>query len=184
MDREELLRRYAAGERDFAGVILQHISLHGIQLEEVDFTGAIFNAVSFKTTLIRIDDISQGFNEPIFINCNFSCSEWWFCRIPRELIGCNFRYAIMEGCYFHGKFVDCDFRASQIKGACFDDVIFERCDLREMRLSKGIALEPEDPSIHTYFGLLYRNTFDENGVFHSGIHSTIPARNLDDPIPF
>ena len=123
MDREELLGKYVAGERDFRGVILQYISLDGVKLEGVNFTGAIFNAVSFKTTLIDSEDISQGFNEPIFVNCNFSCSEWWVCRLPK-LVGCNFQYSTMEGCYLFDRFVDCDWRYSQIQGCYWDDLYF------------------------------------------------------------
>ena len=182
MDREELLGRYVAGERDFRGVILQYISLDGVKLEGVNFTGAIFNAVSFKTTLIDPEDISQGFNEPVFLNCNFSCSEWWVCRIPK-LIRCNFQYTVMEGCYFFGRFVDCDWRYGQIKGSYWDDVIFDRCDLREMKLSQEYTLMPEllIPELYNLdstFGIMYRNTFDKDGVFHSGIYCTLGSPRL------
>ena len=121
MDREELLERYAAGKRDFRGVIFQHINLDGIELEGTDFTGAIFNNVG--------KGISFG---SIFVNCNFSCSEWWFCVVPK-LVRCNLQYAVMEGCLFGWEFIDCDWRFGQIEGAYFDDFVFEECDLREMR---------------------------------------------------
>jgi uncharacterized protein YjbI with pentapeptide repeats len=182
MDREELLGKYVAGERDFRGVILQYISLDGVKLEGVNFTGAIFNAVSFKTTLIDSEDISQGFNEPIFVNCNFSCSEWWVCRLPK-LVGCNFQYSTMEGCYLFDRFVDCDWRYSQIKGCYWDDCIFEGCDFREMRLNQEFVLMPQIlmPELYDFdpsFGIRYVNTFDKDGVFHSGIYCTIRSSRL------
>ena len=71
MTREELLERYAAGERDVRGVILQYISLDRFELEGVDFTGAIFNSVTVNA--VQIDNYISNCG---FINCNFSCSEW------------------------------------------------------------------------------------------------------------
>ena len=177
--REELLARYAAGERDFRGVILQYVSLDGVELEGVDFTGAIFNTVSFKSVTVAIGD-NHTTRRTVFTNCNFSCSEWWFCYVPK-LIGCNLQFAVMEGCYFRPNFVNCDWRDGQIIGAYFDEFIFEGCDLRNMRWSSGICIFPEE-YFRPGWTILYRNTIDKNGVFHSGIHCTLP--DPDDIIPF
>ncbi|VEP17903.1 putative Pentapeptide repeat family protein [Hyella patelloides LEGE 07179] len=177
--REELLARYAAGERDFRGIILQYISLDGVKLEEVDFTGAIFNAVSFESVPVAIED-TYRVEQTIFTNCNFSCSEWWFCCYIPKLIGCNLQFAVMEGCCFGPKFVDCDWKNGQIIGAYFDEFIFEDCDLRNMRRSSGFHIVPE--YINQNWTILYRNTFDENGVFRDGIHCNLP--DPDDIIPF
>jgi len=40
---EELLRRYAAGERDFQNIILEYADLSGVELQKIDITGAQFN---------------------------------------------------------------------------------------------------------------------------------------------
>ena len=41
MEAEELLRRYAAGERNFSGVVLNHFTnLAGARLHEIDLSGA------------------------------------------------------------------------------------------------------------------------------------------------
>lgn len=177
--REDLLKRYAAGERDFQGVILQYISLDGVELEGVDFTGAIFNSVTFES--VWIDNCISNCG---FINCNFSCSEWWFCRIP-EMSGCNLQYAVMEACYFRGSSVDCDWRSSHTIEAYHDEFIFERCDLRESRESTGRYHLGPEPYGHPGFGILYRDTLDRDGVFHSGIDCTLRTRpDPNDPIPF
>ena len=165
---EELLAQYQQGKRDFRGVILQYTSLDIAKLEGVDFTGAIFNNVSLQLT---------------FINCNFFCSEWWFCRIPK-FMGCNMQYAVFEGCYFSGISVDSDWKNSQTMSPYHDEFIYERCDLRGMRKSSGgIYLGPEDYCTPG-FGVLYKNTFDEDGFFHSGICCTFTLRDPNDDIPF
>ncbi|NJL52067.1 MAG: pentapeptide repeat-containing protein [Hydrococcus sp. SU_1_0] len=180
MTREELLAQYAAGERDFQGVLLQYISLDGVQLEGVNFTGAIFNSVSFNTAFVDCEDVSKGFSETIFIECNFSYSEWWFCHIPK-LARCNLQYAVTEGCLFLGKFIKCDWRSSHFIGAFYDDVVFEECDLREIRTTKkSYPMFLFDPIPES--GFMYKNTFDKDEVFRSGIHCNLP--DPDDPIPF
>ena len=40
MDREELLRRYAAHKRDFSEFNLSHINLSGTYLKNINLTGA------------------------------------------------------------------------------------------------------------------------------------------------
>ena len=74
---EELLAQYQQGKRDFRDVILQYTSLDIAKLEGVNFTGAIFNTVSFNGILAEPGDVNYV-EEPTFINCKFSCSEWWF----------------------------------------------------------------------------------------------------------
>lgn len=101
MTREELLERYAAGERDFQGVILSDLRLGGgggVNLEGVNFSGAIFKHILIEP--YRSTNITIGSE---FINCNFSRSMWEFCEMP-ILIGCNLQYALMRGCFFAGKF--------------------------------------------------------------------------------
>jgi uncharacterized protein YjbI with pentapeptide repeats len=49
MTAEELLQRYAAGERDFSGVDLENISLRGANLSEIDLS----NACLVKVDLTR-----------------------------------------------------------------------------------------------------------------------------------
>ena len=164
MDAEELLGRYEAGERDFQGVTLQYISLNAIEFIEADFTGAIFNHVSFKSILTNNSVVNCS-----FINCNLSCSQWWYCRIPM-LVASYMQYAVMEGCYVRGDFINCDWRNSQVISCFFDGVVFDRCDLRNMRWSDGrryVGSECEglDPC-----GVLYTETFDREGVFHPRVY--------------
>ena len=124
------------------------------------------------------DDVKQLCLK-IYLNCNFSCSEW-LCRIPK-MSGCNLQYAVMEGCYFRPNLIDCDWKYGQIIGAYFDEFIFERCDLREIRWSSGAWIGAE---IYRSPGwiIIYRDTFDSEGVFRSEIDCPLPDPN--DPIPF
>jgi uncharacterized protein YjbI with pentapeptide repeats len=181
MDAEELLKGYAAGERDFAGITLSDIRLGGgggVNLEGVNFSGAIFKNILIER--YRTTNITIGSK---FTNCNFSYSKWSFCEMPR-LVGCNLQYSVMEGCFFSRRFIDCDWRYGQLIGADFDEFILERCDLRERLLSIGPFLGFEDRGGGLqYWGYEYVNTIDPDGVFHSGIYCSLP-RPTSDEIPF
>ncbi len=37
---EELLRRYAAGDRDFQNIILEYADLSGVEMQNIDLTSA------------------------------------------------------------------------------------------------------------------------------------------------
>lgn len=170
MTREELLARYEAGERDFRGVVLQYISLDGIEFVGADFTGAIFNRVSFQRIYIN-RDIGNSWSR--FTNCNLSCSEWWYCRIPR-LVSCYMQYAVIEGCYLRSGFVDCDWRNGQVISSYFDGFIFDRCDLRNTRWSSGNNFVGGEFAGLDPTGILYSETFDKEGVFHPSIYDDLP----------
>ena len=178
---EELLVRYAAGERDFTGVILSNIRVGGgggVNLEGVNFSGAIFKNIlieRYRTTKITIGSK--------FTNCNFSYSKWSFCDMPR-LIGCNLQYSVMESCLFCIRFIDCDWRYSQLIGANFDEFIMERCDLRGGLWSDGPSIGFENRGDgQGNFTYQYVDTIDPDGVFHSGIYNSLP-RPTSDEIPF
>jgi hypothetical protein len=72
---EELLAKYAAGERDFQGVILSGIRWGcpgggTVNLEGTNFTGAIFKQIICAPPY-RTNNAAIGGK---FINCNFSHS--------------------------------------------------------------------------------------------------------------
>jgi uncharacterized protein YjbI with pentapeptide repeats len=177
---EELLARYNAGERSFQNIILSNIRLSndGVQLEEVNFSGAIFKDIF----MYRASSINVSIGS-IFINCNFSKSVWEFCEMP-GFKGCNLQYALMRGCYFYIRFTDCDWRYGQVIGANFDEMIFERCNLSEGKWSNGryIGFEDRGSGLGN-FGIGYIETFDTDGVFHSGIYCNLPISGGDE-IPF
>jgi uncharacterized protein YjbI with pentapeptide repeats len=60
MDTEELLRRYAAGERDFAGIMLSHTgckSISGADLRQINLRGAILSHIRIDNTDLRGADL-------------------------------------------------------------------------------------------------------------------------------
>ena len=97
---EELLRRYAGGERDFTNVAIDDwredlpkgIDLSGINLEgsylRVDFSGAILKKANFRSNvwdLVAWEDVDfsgsdmtgiENVNTYFFIRCNFSNTIW------------------------------------------------------------------------------------------------------------
>lgn len=97
---EELLSRYAAGERDFTNVyirarregLMSGVDLSGINLEgsslAVDFSGAILRKANFRYTvwdIVTWEDIDfsgsdfTGINNAVgcaFIRCNFNDTIW------------------------------------------------------------------------------------------------------------
>ena len=50
---KEVLRLYAAGERDFRGTILRGCNFHGANLSGADFTGADIRSAQFVNTILR-----------------------------------------------------------------------------------------------------------------------------------
>jgi uncharacterized protein YjbI with pentapeptide repeats len=178
---EELLARYNAGSRDFHGSVLSDIVLgqleeSRIDIEGVNFTGAIFRNILREEWVINTK----------FINCNFSQSVWEFCEMP-AMRGCNLQYALMRGCFFSTKFVDCDFRSSQMIGRYFDRgiLVFERCDLTGLITSDGPYVGPRRyirwvPSPDD----IYLNTIDADGIFRSGICCDLPLSIPGFEVPF
>jgi hypothetical protein len=184
---EELLARYAAGERDFQGVILSGIVWGRAGGARVNLEGANFTRAIFKQILCEPYPTTNVTIGGEFINCNFSYSEWEFCDMP-SMRGCSLQYAVMKGCFFSTKFVDCDFRASQMIGRYFDRgiLVFERCDLTGLITSDGPTVGPSNyvrwiPSPDD----IYLNTIDPDGVFRSGVCSSWPRFDPDpEQIPF
>ncbi|WP_396136496.1 pentapeptide repeat-containing protein, partial [Chamaesiphon sp. VAR_48_metabat_403] len=172
---KELLARYAAGERDFQGVILSGIVLNCspkgiVNLEGVNFAGTIFRQI--RMGQYWHSNVTIGSK---FINCNFSHSKWEFCQMP-ALIGCNLQYSVMKGCRYKPSFVDCNWRYGQIIGATLNDMIFERCDLSrgEWNFDAPYLTVENEWEQRGFFSFRYIDTIDIDGIFHSGIDCSWP----------
>lgn len=127
---EELLRRYAAGERDFTRLdiwdwrdnMFRGVDLSGINLESsylrVDFSGAILRKANFRYTIWDIptwEDIDftgsdfTGINNVVgcaFIDCNFSNTVW------------------NQADLWQSKFVDCEVDSAEFGETKFCEVRF------------------------------------------------------------
>lgn len=127
---EELLRRYATGERDFTKVIIENspeglmrgIDLSGINLEgsflSVDFSGAILREANFRYTvwdIVRWEDIDFSGSDFTGINNIVGCA----------FIRCNFNDTIWSKAdLWQACFVDCTFTNANFDDAEFSEVNF------------------------------------------------------------
>jgi len=119
--REDLLRRYAAGERDFAGVtfefgtdnldtaILRKINLRGAEIGDITFTGVDFERANFGGAVV--------------VDCPF---------FDVNLYRASFRGGYMPGCWFEGV----DLSEADLSGAVLTRVTFERVKLVGADLSR------------------------------------------------
>ena len=115
MDREELLRRYAAGERDFSGMDLSNISPPVSQLSEYvaasyglnscNFRGANFSSVDFSDTFIMNCDFRDticfraDFTGSVFTGTNFTGADLREAKLEAlEGIGVIFENVDFRGC--------------------------------------------------------------------------------------
>ncbi|MBW4532885.1 MAG: pentapeptide repeat-containing protein [Pleurocapsa minor HA4230-MV1] len=85
MDREELLKRYAAGERDFTGVDLSGANLMEVALEDIIFENAILRGTKFKWSLL---------DRAIFRNANLENANFMLAHLE----GADFRGANLRNC--------------------------------------------------------------------------------------
>lgn len=127
---EELLSRYAAGERDFTNVViydsrkglLRDVDLSGINLEGsslmVNFSGSILRTANFRYTvwdIVRWEDIDfsgsdfTGINNIVgcaFMRCNFNdtiwsqANLWQACFVSCILTSANFDDALFSEVHF------------------------------------------------------------------------------------
>lgn len=61
LDAQELLKRYAAGERDFRDIILHRVDLSGVNLRSINLCGAHFSHVNLQGATLEGNDLSAHF---------------------------------------------------------------------------------------------------------------------------
>jgi uncharacterized protein YjbI with pentapeptide repeats len=93
---EELLRRYAAGETDFQNIILEYADLSGVELQNIDLTGAQFNYVNLSRLNLH--------------RCKLRSAQFW---------SCNFTEAkIYNSDLESTRFFDCNLRGANTSATC------------------------------------------------------------------
>mgnify|MGYP006449144981 CR=1 FL=1 len=109
MDRDELLRRYAAGERDFSGVDLSGADLMEVALEDINLENAILREAKFcwsrlDGAIFRNADLENAvFKLASLRNTDFRGANLRNCLIVEaSLIRANFEGAIDDGCPLGG----------------------------------------------------------------------------------
>ncbi|MBW4553946.1 MAG: pentapeptide repeat-containing protein [Aphanocapsa sp. GSE-SYN-MK-11-07L] len=103
MTAEELLERYAAGERDFSGVDLNGLDLSGTELRCIILRGADLRGASFQDS-----DLSGYWKKPsLIIHSDFretNCCGADFSGATIEIL--DFSNAILTGASFSGAVLD------------------------------------------------------------------------------
>ncbi|MHC5764508.1 MAG: pentapeptide repeat-containing protein [Nostoc sp.] len=61
VNAQELLKRYADGERDFRDIILHRVDLSGVNLRSINLCGAYFSHVNLQGAILEGDDLSAHF---------------------------------------------------------------------------------------------------------------------------
>ncbi|MEH2179883.1 pentapeptide repeat-containing protein [Nostoc sp.] len=104
---ENLLRRYAAGERDFQRILLEYADLSEGELQCIDLRGAQFSYVNLSSINLR------------------------HCCLTAEFIYCNFRNALIEHCDLERtRFFDCDLRGATLRYVELTSTAFTRVNLQ------------------------------------------------------
>jgi uncharacterized protein YjbI with pentapeptide repeats len=110
--REELLQRYAAGERDLQHIILEYADLNGVELQNIDLRGAQFNYVNLSRLNLH--------------RCELGSAQFWYC---------NFREAKITSSHLeYARFFDCDFTGFNSSGCNITRVYFIRVNLQGAKL--------------------------------------------------
>nr|MDZ8058409.1 pentapeptide repeat-containing protein [Nostoc sp. EkiNYC01] len=108
---EDLLRRYAAGERDFQQIILEYANLSGVELQNISLKGARFSYVNLSG--IKLRD----------------------CILKAQFTYCNFTDAVIEQCDLGWAwFFDCDLRGATSTYANLSSAHFTRVNLQGAKL--------------------------------------------------
>jgi len=116
---EELLGRYAAGERDFQNIILEYADLSGVELQNIDLTGAQFNYVNLSNISLN--------------RCKL---------LSAQLCYCNFRDAKISSCNLEStSFFDCYLRELSTSSCNLTSTRFIRVSLQGAKLD-GYCEEP------------------------------------------
>ena len=129
MDREELLRRYAAGERDFSKTSLRGIFLDKTDLRNINLSGADLSGADFSGVNLSGADLS-GANlrgarlcEVIFAEVNLSGANLKGADFNSGIIQSNLTEAILDGTEIGEEWI-------VIRKYCFDRASLRGATLR------------------------------------------------------
>jgi 2-iminobutanoate/2-iminopropanoate deaminase len=149
MDAEELLERYAAGNRNFNSVNLRGVNLKGanlsrIDLTEADLTGADLNDSNLSkarlqsTKLNRASLMGANLSQATLYNANFSNA---------NLDNANFSGAVLNGV---------NFRKACLKGINLEKAELQKVDLINANLNEA-NLKKVDLTGANIYGVNFKN---------------------------
>ena len=136
MTAEELLERYAAGERDFSGVDLRGVNLsganlYGVMLYDADLRGANLGGANLNGTKLSSADLRNA----DLSNANLSESN----LCGAKLVGCNFRGTDLTNAGWCGDLTNVDLSGAEnfFTGEDFMEVTFCNTTLPDGRIANG-----------------------------------------------
>jgi uncharacterized protein YjbI with pentapeptide repeats len=93
LDAQELLKRYADGERDFRDVILHRVDLSGVNLRSINLCGAYFSHVNLQGATLEGNDLSAHFICCDMRNSQLICPDIDYSGKAPKLICSDLRFA-------------------------------------------------------------------------------------------
>lgn len=156
LERRKLLKRYAAGERDFAGIRISSSGLEGEDLREINLSGADLTAVNLSGVNLSYANLSGA--KMLCVN----------------LTNANLSYANLRGVDLSG--ADCigtDFSNASLNDAILTAVKFEGANLYMAAIGGNAKFIKSDFRGAKNFpplgeGVLVYQTFREDGSFFQG----------------
>ncbi|WP_416233588.1 pentapeptide repeat-containing protein [Cronbergia sp. UHCC 0137] len=123
VNAQELLKRYADGERDFRDIILHRVNLSGVNLRSVNLCGAYFSHVNLQGAILEGEDVSAK-----FICCDMRDSQL-ICASPDygnhpHFCCCDLRWSTMRGGIKTFSAISNNFQGSNVSFCCDDGDVF------------------------------------------------------------
>lgn len=170
MTAEELLRRYAADERNFSGIKLYAeeyaMLLNGRDLRGVNLCGSTldgdWSGVNLSNARLR-GIVADGcdLQRANLSHTNFSGASFVQCNLS----GCNFTKAILSGVEFNQAVIcDSNFTGAYLRGAYLSEADLERVNMSDADLRGS---EGGDIDILRFFGCIISNTRTSDGSIYS-----------------
>ncbi|BAZ17757.1 pentapeptide repeat protein [Calothrix sp. NIES-4071] len=156
LNRRKLLKRYAAGERDFAGIRISSSGLDGEDLRCINLSGADLTGINFS---------GANLSHANLIGAKMLCV---------NLTNANLSYANLRGADLSG--ADCietDFSNASLNNAILTAALFEGANLYQAAIGGNARLIGTDFRGAKNFpplgeGVLVCKTFWEDGSFFKG----------------
>lgn len=132
---DELMNRYHAGERNFAGIVLRDAVLGSIQIEDVDFTGADLTGVTFgeaDLTRVCFDGatlVNMGVYDATVAECSFRGADIRYADVTwSDWDQADFTDALLDAATFK----EVGFGGSVFEGARLSGTALINCDIRTL----------------------------------------------------
>lgn len=133
---EELLRRYAAGERFFSRVALEGGNLSGVDLRGIRFQNSGIGILDLSgANLAGVSFVDTGISEVNLEGANLAGAD----LSGAAFTNVNCRRANLAGASFYKRSVyDSDFEGANFRGADLSFAEFSRCNMRNICLLEVI----------------------------------------------